>query len=188
MISGNRDVPGIADNVNDLLIPGIETVVTLEYPWQAVQLTVGKNVDGRNAVLDIRECDGLILIDQVAEQKARPGVARLRIGDDEKIIGKDSHAAACGHTVKNKSSRLLQMRSHLTNSALLFQDMLHPPIPSAYDDELNAFKSQAGRGTRRCMFKLKQRSLISVYFQPAGISALPPASEYKFAIRHNIPA
>ena len=95
MVEGDGYVAGVTHDINDPWIVRLETLVTFEdtRAWKGAHATVGLKVDFRDARLDVGEGNGFILVDEVADEKARPRIARPGVRRQEHIVGEDGQVA-----------------------------------------------------------------------------------------------
>ena len=76
VIIGDGHVAWIADDIDDALVAWVERLVTLENAWaiESAQNPIRKEIDFGDARFDIRERNGVVLINKVSDQEAGPGV------------------------------------------------------------------------------------------------------------------
>ncbi len=88
VIVGNRDIARVAHNIDDAAIAGVEALVALEHAraGKAAQDPIGGLVHIGNKALDIEEGHGLVGIDEIADEEARPGIAGTRIGREKNVV------------------------------------------------------------------------------------------------------
>src|ERR1700674_618789 len=74
--------------VDDTAVAGVEELVALEHArtGTAPQAPISGLVHIGNEAFDIEEGDELVWVDEIADQKPRPGVAGTRIGGKKNVV------------------------------------------------------------------------------------------------------
>src|SRR5947209_13111248 len=95
MVVRDGDIARVADNINHFSVPRVEALMTFQNAGarHAAENPVGKQVYFGDARFYIGERDRLI-IDQVTDQKASPGVTGSRIRYEKNIVGKNGQIPA----------------------------------------------------------------------------------------------
>ena len=88
VIVGNGHVARIAHNVDDPGVTGVEGLMAFDQARtrEAAQHPVGVLVHVGNKTLHVEESNGLIRVDEIADQKTHPGGAGTRVGRDENVV------------------------------------------------------------------------------------------------------
>lgn len=91
VIIGDDDIARVADDVNYFLVPAVEVFVTLD---DSRARNPGELLSGvfdivRDYAFDIGESDRLMLMNQIGDKEASPGISRLWVGHQEGIVRKN---------------------------------------------------------------------------------------------------
>src|SRR3954471_11035380 len=95
VIKRDRYVARVASDVDHALVQWLKTLVAFQQTGtgMASQTPIGIEINFRNNSLNICERNRLIRMQQITDQKARPCVARPRIGNREPVIWKPRQAS-----------------------------------------------------------------------------------------------
>ncbi len=96
MIFGDGNVTRIAHQVNYLAEARVKRLVAFKNarPRHGLEKSSGDNAGRGKQVVNVREADVLVRVNQVGQQETHPGVARLRIGNQKRIVRIDRIVAA----------------------------------------------------------------------------------------------
>jgi hypothetical protein len=95
MIKGHGDIPRISYDVDHLWIMCLKAFVTLQNARtsQSSHPMIGVEVNFGDPALNVQESDGLILVDQVSDEKTSPSISGTRIRGEENVVRENREVA-----------------------------------------------------------------------------------------------
>lgn len=105
MIEGHGYIPRISYDVDHLWIMRLKAFVTLQNArtHQSPHAMIGVEVNFGDPALNVQESDGLILVDQVSDEKTSPSISGTRIRREENVV-RENREVAPGHLMARHDS------------------------------------------------------------------------------------